>query len=181
MRHAHRQWVQETKDLGLIPEPEIMEREKKYGSRFAILRQPGGDALNARLGEIASLASEGPQALSKLIAAMNDEDAAIRYWGATGLGNIGKEASRAEGKMIVALQDTSVSVRVAAAKALCRIGRPDEALPVLVETLRGPYQWGRLQAAIVLDGIGPQARPAEAALKDALKDQPNKDCTPICK
>jgi len=179
MRRAHRQWVQETKDLGLIPEPEIMEREKKFGNRYAILRQPDGDALNARLGEIASLASEGPQALPKLIAAMNDEDAAIRYWGATGIGNIGRRASRAEDKMIAALKDTSVSVRVAAARALCRMDKPDKALPVLVETLRGPHPWGRLQATIVLDGIGEQARPAEAALKDALKDQPNKYITRV--
>ncbi|MBN2315785.1 MAG: sulfatase-like hydrolase/transferase [Sedimentisphaerales bacterium] len=179
MRRAHRQWVQETKDLGLIPEPEIIEREKMYGSRYAILRQPGDDALNARLGEIAALASEGPQALPKLIAAMDDEDAAIRYWGATGIGNIGKQASRAEGKMVAALKDTSVSVRVAAARALCRMGQPDKALPVLIETLRGPHEWGRLQAAIVLDGIGPQARPAEAALKEALKDQPNKYITRV--
>jgi len=156
-----------------------MEREKKFGNRYAILRQPDGDALNARLGEIASLASEGPQALPKLIAAMNDEDAAIRYWGATGIGNIGRRASRAEDKMIVALKDRSVSVRVAAARALCRMGRPDKALPVLVETLRGPHPWGRLQATIVLDGIGQQARPAEAALKDALKDQPNKYITRV--
>ena len=179
MRQAHRQWVQQTKDLGLIPEPEIMEREKKVGVRYAILRQPGGDALNARLGEIAALASEGPQALPKLVAAMDDEDAAIRYWGATGIGNIGKDAIAAGGKMIAALQDVSVSVRVAAARALCRMDKPDPAVPVLVDTLRGPHPWGRLQAAIVLGGIGPQARPAENALKEALTDQPNKYITRV--
>ena len=179
MRQAHRQWVQQTKDLGLIPEPEIMEREKKYGNRYAILRQPGGDAFNARLGKIASLASEGPQALPELVAAMNDEDAAVRYWGATGIGNIGKDAASAESKMVAALDDASVSVRVAAARALCMMGRTDKALPVLVETLQGPHPWGRLQAAIVLDGIGQQARPAEGALKEALTDQPNKYITRV--
>jgi uncharacterized sulfatase len=179
MRQAHREWVRRTKDLGLIPEPEIMEREKKYGSRYAILRQPGGDALNVRLGEIAALASEGPQALPQLVAAMNDEDAAVRYWGATGIGNIGKEAASAEDKMIAALNDESVSVRVAAARALYLMGETDKALPVLIEMLRGEHQWGRLQAAIVLDGIDQEARPAEAALKDALKGQPNKYITRV--
>ncbi|MHC4594828.1 MAG: sulfatase family protein, partial [Planctomycetota bacterium] len=66
MRKVHRQWVQETKDLGLIPEPELVEREKKYGDRYAILRQGGGDALNNRLGEVAALASTGKRALPKL-------------------------------------------------------------------------------------------------------------------
>ena len=179
MRRAHRQWVQQTKDLGLIPEPEIMEREKKFGNRYAILRQSGGDALNARLGEIAALASEGPQASPKLVAAMDDEDAAVRYWGATGIGNVGKEATTAEGRMIAALQDASVSVRVAAARALCLMGKPEKALPVLIDTLRGDHPWGRLQAAIVLDGIGQQARPAEGALKEALTDQPNKYITRV--
>ena len=179
MRKVHRQWVQQTKDLGLIPEPEIMEREQKVGNRYAILRQLGGDALNARLGEIAALASEGRKALPKLIAAMGDEDAAIRYWGATGIGNIGKDAMGAEGKMLAALRDESVSVRVAAARALCLMGKPARALPVLIDTLRGPHPWGRLQAAIVLDGIGQMAGPAEDALKEALTDQPNKYITRV--
>ena len=179
MRQVHRHWVQQTKDLGLIPEPEIMEREKKFGNRYAILRQPGGDALNARLGEIAALASEGRKALPKLVAAMDDEDAAIRYWGATGIGNIGKEAMASESKMIAALADESVSVRVAAARALCLMGKPDRALPVLINTLQGPHPWGRLQAAIVLDSIGQMARPAENALKEALTDQPNKYITRV--
>jgi uncharacterized sulfatase len=33
MREVHLQWVRDTKDLGLMPEPELVEREKKYGSR----------------------------------------------------------------------------------------------------------------------------------------------------
>jgi len=179
MREVHLQWVRETRDLGLIPEPELVEREKKYGSRYAILRQAGGDALNERLGRIAALASEGKGTLPELIAAIDDEDAAIRYWGATGIGNIGADAAWAESKMVAALKDKSVSVRVAAARALCFMSKPQEALPVLVETLRGPDTWGRLQAAIVLDSIGEAARPAEAALKEALTGQPSKYITRV--
>ena len=162
-----------------MPEPELVEREKKFGSRYAILRQPGGDALNSRLGRIAALASEGKGALGELIAAMDDEDAAIRYWGATGIGNIGADAEAAAGKMATALEDESVSVRVAAARALCMMGRPQKALPALVRALRGEDTWGRLQAAIVLDSIGEQARAAEGALKEALTDQPSKYITRV--
>ena len=55
---------------------------------------PGfNDALNDRLGTIAAIASEGKEALPELIAAMDDKDAAIRYWGATGIGNIGADAA----------------------------------------------------------------------------------------
>ncbi|MHC4629936.1 MAG: sulfatase-like hydrolase/transferase [Planctomycetota bacterium] len=179
MRKVHRQWVQETKDLGLIPEPELVEREKKYGDRYAILRQGGGDALNNRLGEVAALASTGKRALPKLIAAMDDEDAAIRYWAATGIGSVGRDATTAEGRMVAALQDVSVSVRVAAARGLCMMGKPRRALPVLIDALRGEYTWGRLQAAIVLDSIGQQARPAEEALRAAIVDEPNKYVTRV--
>ncbi|HUV63908.1 MAG TPA: sulfatase-like hydrolase/transferase [Sedimentisphaerales bacterium] len=179
MREVHRQWVRQTKDLGLIPEPEIMEREQKYGNRYAILRQPDGDALNSRLGDIAAMASAGQEALPKLIAALEDRDAAIRYWGATGIGNIGQAAAGAEGKMVAALEDGSVSVRVAAARALCMMGEAGKALPVLIEALRGEHPWGRLQAAIVLDSIGEMARPAENALKEALTGQPNNYITRV--
>jgi len=142
MRGAHLQWVRQTKDLGLIPEPELAEREKKYGCRYAILRQGGGDELSRQLGEIAVLASSGKQALPKLLDAMEHDDAAVRYWGATGIGNIGPDASEAQGAMTKALRDESVSVRVAAARALCRMGRPERALPVLVTALESEHQWG---------------------------------------
>ena len=77
------------------------------------------------------------------------------------------------------LNDPAPSVRVAAARALARMNRPKKALPVLIDTLDGPYQWARLQAAIVLDEMGPMARPAEEALKTALEDQPNKYITRV--
>ncbi len=125
------------------------------------------------------MASEGRQALAELIAAMNDDDAAIRYWGATGIGNIGTDAISARNSMREALADKSVSVKVAAARALCFMDSPKEALPVLVEALRGDDTWGRLQAAIVLDSIGEKARPAEKALKDALIGQPSKYITRV--
>jgi len=179
MRQVHLEWVRQTRDLGLIPEPELIEREKRFGNRYAILRQQGGEELSKQLGEIAVLASAGKEALPKLLEAMKHSDAAVRYWGATGIGNVGAEATAAEGRMAAALEDESVSVRVAAARALCRMGKPGRALPVLVAALEGEHQWGRLQAAIVLGEIGEQARPAEPALKKALAGQPNKYITRV--
>ncbi len=172
MRAAHLQWVQDTKDVGLIPEPIITEREEQLGGPYAILRQPGGDAYNARLGAIAAAASEGVDALPKLIQAMSDPDAAIRYWGATGVGNIGipaqSEAANAVGR---ALGDESSAVRTAAARALCRMGLPDKALPVLIHELTEGTQWERLYAANALDEIDEQARPVIEQMKEGLEYQ----------
>jgi len=174
LRAAHTQWVLDTKDVGLIPESELTIRKEKFGSEYAILRQPGGDALNARLGKTAALASSGPFAFNELLAALSDSDAAVRYWAATGLGNLGPQAKKAQLAITKTLNDSSPAVRIAAARALCRMGAPAEGLLVLSTELSGPHQWARLQAAIALDEMDEQAKPAISALKSALKNQPNK-------
>ncbi len=174
MREAHLNWVLETKDLGLMPEPEIVGRERHLGSRFDILRQTGGETLMQRLRDSASLALQGKEALPQLVNALLDEDAAVRYWGAIGLGNLGDDAAVAKAELFSHLKDASPSVRIAAARALCKIGMEDKALPVLIDELGSDREWVRLNAAIVLDGIGEKARPAIPALKEALKDKQNK-------
>lgn len=172
MRAAHRQWVLETRDTGLIPEPILVHRSKQLGSEYAVLRQPGSDQVNQRIATTANLASEGESALPELIQAMKDEDDAVRYWAATGIGNIGESAREdAAGIVQAALADESSAVRTAAARALCRMGLPESALPVLVKEMTTGQQWERLQAAIVLDEIDEQARPVMEEMKQGLKYQ----------
>ena len=172
LRNAHSDWVKRTGDLGLLPEAEIEIREKAAGSRFDILR--GKNKLNAQLGNAAAMASAGVYALPSMIQSMQHSDAAVRYWGATGVGNVGKTAVIAHQPMIDALNDKSPSVRIAAARALAKLGDLESALPVLEMELQSEHQWGRLAAAIVLNEMGDQARPAIPALKKALVNQPNK-------
>jgi len=174
LRAAHQQWMEETRDVGLIPEPELVEREKKLGSRYAILRQPGTRDLPRRLRAAADLAGQGPSALPKLEKLLSDPEAALRYWAAIGLGNLAGKASRAAGALKQALRDSSPVVRIAAARALCRMDRLKEALPVLERELASEQEWVRLNAAIVLDELGARARPAIPALHQALKDKQNK-------
>ena len=76
--------------------------------------------------------------------------------------------------MINALKDSSPSVRIAAARALAKLDDVKLALPVLEAELQSEHQWGRLAAAIVLDEMDEQAKPAIPALKKALVNQPNK-------
>jgi len=172
LREAHMQWVRETGDLGLLPEAEIEIREKAAGARFNILK--GKNKLNAQLGNVAAMASSGVYALPSMLQAMQHPDAAVRYWGATGVGNIGREAANARQPMITALKDKSPSVRIAAARALVAMGDAKKALSVLEAELQSEHQWGRLAAAIVLDEMDEQAKPAIPALKKALVNQPNK-------
>ena len=184
MRAAHLAWVRQTRDLGLVPEPIIAAREKQLGSSYAILRQQDGDNYNARLGSIAVQASSGLKALPDLIGALEDADAAIRYWGATGIGNTAATGRRARGtiprelvdsareKLLASLKDKSAAVRIASARALCNLDQPGPALPVLISDLRNGAQWERLQAAIVLDELDEQARPVLEQMRVGLEYQP---------
>ncbi|NQT14680.1 MAG: sulfatase-like hydrolase/transferase [Planctomycetes bacterium] len=168
MRKAHLDWVLETRDLGLIPEAEIAKREQGAGSRYAILRKPGAETLVRRVRDTASLTLQGPEALPDLERAMDDPDAAVRYWAAIGIGNLGAKAVSAVHLMRAALDDESASVRIAAARALCRMDRSKEAVPLLARELTEGGQWARLAAAIALDEIDADAKPALAAMKQAL-------------
>ena len=175
MRDALSEWQNEVGDIGLIPEAEIEIQEGPAGSRYAILHS-GKDSKAAlqRLVEMATQASNGPSALPTLMSGLSDQDASVRYWAATGIGNIGREAKSAGDAVRAALDDPSPSVRIAAARAMAKLGDPAAALPVLERELQSEHQWGRLAAAIVLDEMDDQAKPAAPALKRALKNQPNK-------
>ena len=175
-RKAHTQWIKNTRDLGLIPEPEMELREKQAGSRYAILANTDDKTLPERLGKMASLASEGPQALPELLAGLKDKDSAVRYWAATGIGNIGPKSEEAVTHCLTLIEkDTSTVVRIAAARALLRMKEQEKtALDSLSKALESPEQWSRLHAAIALDEADEQASPVLPALKKALKDQPNK-------
>jgi uncharacterized sulfatase len=173
LREAHLTWVKETRDLGLIPEPILLEKQAVLGHQYGILREPGSEATADRIADISALASEPQADLDALQAALGDPEPSVRYWAATGLGNRTPDSRRLASAVRPLLQDASAVNRVAAARALCRMGQPDEALPVLVHVLENGAQWERLQAAIVLDEIDEQARPVIPALRRALKPRPD--------
>jgi arylsulfatase A-like enzyme len=175
LRKALSHWQFEIGDIGLLPESEIEVRQPRAGSAFEILH--GNDKLIADLVEIATKASEGQSAFPDLKAALDHDDAAIRYWGATGLGNFAETAGKSK-EAVAALEarldDPSPAVRIASARALCRMGKTDPALERLGAELSGDKQWARLQAAIALDYLDEAARPVLPQLQAALKKQPNK-------
>ena len=169
LRNVHMDWVLETKDLGLIPEPEIAAREAKLGNSYAILRQNGAETLMERVRDAAALSLTGEASLPAMLKATHDDDAAVRYWGAIGIGNLGAKANKFANRMQELLKDSSNAVRVAAARALCRMNQPENALPVLVKVLDDGTQWERLHAIIALDEIDEMARPVVPQMKEALK------------
>ncbi len=170
LRRAHQEWARETRDIGLIPEPLIVQEERRHGSRYAILEAREGTGYMERLRALAEAASRGEGDPARLLEAARDPEPAFRYWAATGVGNWqGGPGPRAARAMRRLLADPQAVVRTAAARALCRMGRPEEALPVLVRTLEEGAQWERLHAAVVLDEIGEQALPVKEAMRKALE------------
>ena len=178
MREAHLEWMVETKDLGLIPEPELVKAEDEYGSRYALLRQPDRDnrAFLQDLQATAALAGRPRRtSLSMLTEKMESEHPSVRYWAAIGLGNLKAEGLPATDVLREALRDEAAVVRVVAARGLFKMDRhTDVALAALTEALQSKQEWVRLKAALVLDEIGEKARPAIPALKAALEDTYNK-------
>ncbi len=170
LRQVHVDWMLETGDLGLIPEAEVAELEKRYGSRWAILRQPENEALLQRLRAVVQAGEQ--ERIGRLRQALSDPQPSVRYWAAIWLGNHGARAALSQ--LTAALEDASAIVRVAAARALCMMDRADEGLPALIAALQDENEPVRLRAATELDYLGEAARPALDALRTAAEeDQSN--------
>ena len=173
LRRARREWMEEIVDLGLLPEADLRTRFGSEAPYAAVRRDPGLYPLR-RIADAADLANaRDPATVSRLVALLGENDAAIRYWGAIGLGSlIGDETVKETAARAAAgaLGDSAPWVRVAAADALCRLGRAEKALPTLVEAMKDRNPWVRLQAINVLDRLDSDARSALSTLKGALKD-----------
>ncbi|MEZ6049664.1 MAG: sulfatase-like hydrolase/transferase [Planctomycetaceae bacterium] len=178
MRAEHLRWMEEIRDVGLIPEPILHLRREQVGSEYMILRQPGSLEYMQTLLKFANGAVDGD--LSLLRSGLNDQDNVIRYWSVTGLGNLAKKketlTTDVEAITDLALHDDTPVVRIQAARALCYLDQTEVALPILLELLDSgtqPFdsstQWNRVYAATVLDEIDEQARPVVEQMKVGLE------------
>ncbi len=120
------------------------------------------------VGEMAIAGRQG--AAKALFEAMAHDDGAVRYWAVVAVGQMGDRGRPAAGPLRAALRGETPEVRAWAAFALAGLGSLDEALPALRNLLSHPNRGVRLQAAHVLDALGPQAAGAADALKQALDD-----------
>src|SRR5262249_33780274 len=106
-----------------------------------------------------------------LVKLLKDLDPAVRWWGATGLGALGRAGSSTAGALQAVLRDEAPWVRVAAADALCRMGQHEPALPVLIKSVQDENEFVRLAAVQALDRIGDRAKPAREVLEKAKSDK----------
>ncbi|WP_339905463.1 sulfatase-like hydrolase/transferase [uncultured Cyclobacterium sp.] len=156
MRGAAKDWMLEIKDTGFIPEAALIDRTEGT-TAYDYMRN--SDINLEQLIEAANLASTAKEEdLSQLMDLLNSEEAAERYWGATGLLILGEKARPALGALEEALNDPSPNVKSVAAEALYGLGAKEKAREALAEVLMTPNSFARTHALNVIDSIEDQSK-----------------------
>ncbi|MGD9495483.1 MAG: sulfatase-like hydrolase/transferase [Armatimonadota bacterium] len=180
MRSACREWMLAIRDVGFLPEPQMHQRAAG-DAPYDMARDPERYPM-ARILAAAELASGlEAKATGALLAALDDDDAAVRWWAALGLQMRGERAVR-EGRpaLRAALDDEDACVRIAAAEALGRFGDAEDLpalMPLLVELANaerhGPY--AAMAALNAIDHLGAAARPWLEAIRALPDRDPSED------
>jgi N-sulfoglucosamine sulfohydrolase len=123
----------------------------------------------ARRRAVLSLSVFGPSAVPALTQALSHEDAAVRYWAASELGDLGDPAAPAIQSLRELHREKSIALRMPAAYALCRVGHIQESLPTLLEGLRHSERGVWNSAGDFLARVGPPARAAIPEIETEAK------------
>ncbi len=170
MREAHKDWVFRVRDIGLLPEGEMHTRDANV-TPYEMGHDPAKYPLEKIFAAAQAASSLEADDERKLLTALEDDDSAVRYWGAMGLlmrqakGVVaGREA------LNKALGDEAPYVRIAAAEALGRYGTEEEAakalgvlMPLANVEESGAYL--ALAALNAIDSMDDRAKSAEAAIE----------------
>jgi uncharacterized sulfatase len=174
MRDAQEKWEARIKDIGLLSEWEMHARAKG-SSPYEVGHNPQKYDFDAVFAAANTASSMRAADLPAIVAFMDSNDSAVRYWGATGLLCHGKDGVTAGHEQLVkALKDDSPIVRVVAAEALGRFGSSDDtaaALKVLLKYCQ-PTEDAYLTTAAwnALDYLDERAAPAKEAIRAISPD-----------
>lgn len=149
MRAASLDWMIRINDTGFIPEAERIERT---GDMPPYDYMRSGAVNLDEIIEAAELATLGnPENLKEMVAYLQHNESAVRYWGATGLLILGEKAMPALNDLKNAITDRSANVVVVAAEALYRLGETDIAKNALINILNHPNEFARCHALNAID------------------------------
>lgn len=118
---------------------------------------------------VLSIGAFGKTSVPVLTKALAHDDAVVRYWAASELGDLGDDAKSAVEPLRKLLGEKSMGVRIAAGYALCRIGEVEQGLPSLLEGLQHDERGVWNSSADFLARIGPSAKAAIPTLEEAGK------------
>jgi uncharacterized sulfatase len=171
MRGRLREWMLETRDLGLLEETETLQRAASHDSHWDL-----GQSLKnyERMLETADLQVQGKEAIPEMLARVKDPDSAVRFWAVLGLVALQSDDAKVVAALQAAAKDKSISVRITAADGLFNLGRYEDGLPAIVAALKHPIPAARIRASCILDtqppSANPKLQPGIAALRAAASE-----------
>ncbi|MFV0442309.1 MAG: sulfatase-like hydrolase/transferase [Planctomycetaceae bacterium] len=156
------QWMVDSADLGIIPEPVLEELGREHGSKYGVLK-----AKDRAVWTILDTIEAGERKdIGALLLNLKNSHPAVRWWAATGLGNAG-DASTVDALKLL-LEDEYGGVRVAAAQALCQLGAIDAGLPVLEKEIDSENLIVGMYAIRGIEMLGKRAGSAKDSVQRAL-------------
>ncbi len=142
----------EIRDAGFIPEADRIVRN---GAIPAYDYMRTGTVPYVEIIQSAFLATEAnPENLQRLLALLENDDSAIRYWGAQGLLILGENALPGLEQVKKAAFDVSWNVSIAAAELLYKLGDKETAIKALKRVLACDQVMARTCALNCVDAIG---------------------------
>ncbi len=161
------QWIVQNNDLGLLSQYEMYtrsERDTPYKMGADPKRNPIGRLLAA--ANVANrLEGEHLPALYRLL---EEDDPALRRWGAIGMNALSRLPEEAEMKLLKLLGDDSPDIRMSAAETLCRTSHVKTAVQILIDALTHESRFVRTEALVTMCRVNEAAREALPALESAL-------------
>lgn len=115
LRDSLADWMIESRDLGVIPEPLLEDFGRNSGSKYAVLRSKLARGTGRDLIRTIEAGERGESA------GLTDPSPAVRYWAATWAGIHGDRSVAPKLRRL--LTDDLEPVQIAAALALCRLGQ----------------------------------------------------------
>lgn len=147
-------WQTAVRDVHLIPEAILDGEEHTAGSRWQILRQPGGEGRLKALLNLAKLVSQQEILVTKsFLPAISSDDEAARWWAATALAVTSKSA---DNQLLLRrlCDDQSPAVRIAAAGGLLQSPHREKAVSVLQDSIQSESKFLRHAALLQVDAAG---------------------------
>lgn len=171
MRKENYRWMAEIKDVGLIPETQYLKRAGT-GSMYDYMRSdacPFDELLKA--AELATVPGKGD--VKTYVEFLKNRDAAIRYWGATGLLIHNENAKSAIPDLIKASGEPDASAATLIAETLYQLGEKNAAAPIYIRILtEDTYGLSDRNFALnSIDAINFRTPAIEAAIKQCYDSQ----------
>ncbi len=163
-------WMIANRDLGLLSRYELYVRSEP-DTPYAMGADPVRNPVQ-RLVEAADAANcRDPREIPKLMALLQEPDAALRRWGAIGLLSMRQSLQAdAAAELLPMLDDPSPDVRITIAEILIGLGDSGLAMPTLIDALHHESKLVRTETLMCLIRIGAAAEQALPYLKHALAE-----------